>query len=43
LGSKDWALEKLMKDIAETWNKHDVVAYSRLFAEDADFTNWRGT
>jgi uncharacterized protein (TIGR02246 family) len=37
------AIEKLMKDIAETWNKHDVVAYSRLFAEDADFTNWRGT
>ncbi len=37
------AIRKLMDDVGETWNRHDVVAYSRLFAEDADFTNWRGT
>jgi uncharacterized protein (TIGR02246 family) len=38
----DAAIRKVMKDVAEVWNKHDVVAFSMLFAEDADFTNWRG-
>jgi len=36
------AIEKLMGSVAEVWNRHDVVAFSMLFAEDADFTNWRG-
>jgi len=25
------------------WNQHDAHALAALFAEDADFTNWRGT
>ena len=38
----DAAIRKLMEDVAEVWNKHDVAAFSMLFAKDADFTNWRG-
>lgn len=26
----------------EAWNRHDAKAYAAVFAEDADFTNWRG-
>jgi uncharacterized protein (TIGR02246 family) len=36
------AIRELMGNVAEVWNKHDVTAFSMLFAEDADFTNWRG-
>ena len=32
-----------MEDLAVAWNKHDGVSFSALFAEDTDFTNWRGT
>ena len=28
---------------AEAWNRHDAQAFSRAFAEDADFTNVRGS
>ena len=37
------AIKKLMEDLAVAWNKHDGVSFAMLFAEDADFTNWRGT
>jgi uncharacterized protein (TIGR02246 family) len=37
------AIKKLMKDLEAAWNKHDGVSFAALFAEDADFTNWRGT
>lgn len=40
--SDEIAIRKLMEDVAVAWNQHDVVAFSRLFDEDADFTNWRG-
>jgi uncharacterized protein (TIGR02246 family) len=32
-----------MERVAITWNTHDGVSFSMLFAKDADFTNWRGT
>ena len=35
------AIRTLMGNVADAWNKHDVAAFSMLFAEDADFTNWR--
>jgi hypothetical protein len=43
----DAAIRELMGDVAEVWNKHDVVAFSMLFvsmlfAKDADFTHWSG-
>jgi uncharacterized protein (TIGR02246 family) len=37
------AIRKLMKDLEVAWNSHDGHSFSDLFAEDADFTNWRGT
>jgi uncharacterized protein (TIGR02246 family) len=37
------AIRKLMEDLAVAWNKHDGVSFAMLFAEDADFTNWRAT
>jgi uncharacterized protein (TIGR02246 family) len=37
------AIRKLMEDLTVAWNKHDVASFSMVFAEDADFTNWRGT
>jgi uncharacterized protein (TIGR02246 family) len=37
------AIKKLMENVAAAWNTHDGVSFSMLFAEDADFTNWRGT
>ncbi|HUD53835.1 MAG TPA: SgcJ/EcaC family oxidoreductase [Terracidiphilus sp.] len=27
----------------DAWNRHDAKAFAAVFAEDADFTNWRGT
>jgi len=26
----------------EVWNRHDAKAFATVFAEGADFTNWRG-
>jgi uncharacterized protein (TIGR02246 family) len=26
----------------DAWNRHDAKAFAAVFAEDADFTNWRG-
>jgi len=37
------SIRKLMKDLEVAWNTHDGHSFSDLFAEDADFTNWRGT
>ena len=37
------AIKKLMENVVVAWNTHDGVSFSVLFAEDADFTNWRGT
>jgi uncharacterized protein (TIGR02246 family) len=34
---------KVLSDFVEAWNKHDAKAFSMVFAEDADFTNVRGT
>jgi hypothetical protein len=29
--------------LVDAWNRHDAKAFAAVFAEDADFTNWRGT
>lgn len=36
-------IRKVLTDFIEAWNKHDAKAFSMVFAEDADFTNVRGT
>lgn len=37
------AIKKVLADFADAWNEHDAKAFSLVFAEDADFTNVRGT
>jgi uncharacterized protein (TIGR02246 family) len=36
-------IKKVLASFLEAWNKHDAKAFSMVFAEDADFTNVRGT
>ena len=36
------AIEEVLKNFVEGWNLHDVKIFSKVFAEDADFTNVRG-
>lgn len=35
-------VEALWTQFVESWNRHDVRAFSLLFSLDADMTNWRG-
>lgn len=39
----DEEIRKVLASFIEAWNKHDAKAFSMVFAEDADFTNVRGT
>ena len=32
-----------MDRFEDAWNRHDAKAFAAVFAEDADFTNWRGS
>ena len=36
------AIRELMDRFVDAWNRHDAHAFAAGFAEDADFTNWRG-
>ena len=43
-GAKDEeGIRNVLADFEAAWNKHDAKAFSMVFAEDADFTNVRGT
>jgi uncharacterized protein (TIGR02246 family) len=37
------AIRSVMDRFVDAWNKHDAKAFAAVFAEDADFTNVRGT
>ena len=37
------AIREVMDRFMDAWNRHDAKAFAAVFAEDADFTNWRGT
>ena len=37
------AIQGVMDRFEDAWNRHDAKAFAAVFAEDADFTNWRGT
>jgi uncharacterized protein (TIGR02246 family) len=36
------AIAAVMDRFMDAWNRHDATAFAAVFAEDADFTNWRG-
>jgi uncharacterized protein (TIGR02246 family) len=36
------AIQGLLDRFTDAWNRHDAHAFAEVFAEDADFTNWRG-
>jgi uncharacterized protein (TIGR02246 family) len=36
------AIRAVMDRFMDAWNRHDAKAFASVFAEDADFTNWRG-
>jgi uncharacterized protein (TIGR02246 family) len=37
------AIVAVIDRFVDGWNRHDAKAFAAVFAEDADFTNWRGT
>ena len=37
------AVAALVDRFTDAWNRHDAHAFAAVFADDADFTNWRGT
>jgi uncharacterized protein (TIGR02246 family) len=37
------AIAALVDRFTDAWNRHDAHAFAAVFADDADFTNWRGT
>jgi ketosteroid isomerase-like protein len=40
--SDQQAIVAVIDRFVEAWNWHDAKAFAAVFAEDADFTNWRG-
>jgi uncharacterized protein (TIGR02246 family) len=36
------AIVSVVDRFVDAWNRHDAKAFAAVFAEDADFTNWRG-
>ncbi len=41
--SDQQAVAAVVDRFMDAWNQHDATAFAAIFAEDADFTNWRGT
>jgi uncharacterized protein (TIGR02246 family) len=41
-GIDEQAIRTIVKRFMDAWNHHDAKAFAEVFAEDADFTNWRG-
>jgi uncharacterized protein (TIGR02246 family) len=40
--SDQTAIRAVMDRFVAAWNVHDARSFAAVFAEDADFTNWRG-
>jgi len=36
------AVVAVIDRFVDAWNRHDAKAFAAVFAEDADFSNWRG-
>jgi uncharacterized protein (TIGR02246 family) len=41
-GGDEQGVQVVVQGFADAWNRHDMEAFSALFAEDADFVNVRG-
>jgi len=41
-GADQPAITAVIDRFVDAWNRHDAKAFAAVFAEDADFTNWRG-
>ena len=41
-GTDQQAIAAVIDRFVDAWNRHDAKAFAAVFAEDADFTNWRG-
>jgi uncharacterized protein (TIGR02246 family) len=42
-GADEQAIRYVIDRFVDAWNRHDAKAFAAVFAEDADFTNVRGT
>jgi uncharacterized protein (TIGR02246 family) len=40
--ASEQAIRGVIDRFVDAWNRHDAKAFAAVFAEDADFTNWRG-
>jgi uncharacterized protein (TIGR02246 family) len=40
--AQEEAIQNSLNDLTAAWNVHDPKAFSKVFADDADFTNVRG-
>jgi uncharacterized protein (TIGR02246 family) len=43
LSGDELGVRAVVQGFADAWNRHDMEAFSALFAEDADFVNVQGT
>jgi len=41
-GADQPAITAVIDRFVDAWNRQDAKAFAAVFAEDADFTNWRG-
>lgn len=41
--SHELAVRKVVNELQDAWNRHDMNAFGALFASDADFVNVTGT
>src|SRR5208282_5841498 len=42
-GTDQQAIVAVIDRFVDAWNRHDAKSFASVFAEDGDFTNWRGT
>ena len=43
IGYEEYQIHEMVQDAMDAWNRHDVGAFIRVYAEDADLTTVTGT